>query len=36
MHRRRLFRITSSPATQRPALLVNLEVRRRERLAAQR
>ena len=36
MHRRHQLAITPTPAMPRPALLVTLEVRRRERLAAQR
>jgi hypothetical protein len=36
MHRRHLLGITWSPAVQRPALLVTLEVRRRERLEVHR
>jgi hypothetical protein len=36
MHRRHQLVITPSPGAPRPALLVRLEVRRYERLAARR
>lgn len=36
MYRRHLLGIRPSPAAPRPALVVRLDVRRRERLAAKR